>query len=41
MEKYGNLTKLSFFRNRLNEIIAYPSTQLLSSDDRDLIWQYR
>ena len=28
-------------RNRLNDILAYPTTQTLSSEDKDLIWQYR
>ena len=28
-------------RNRLNEILAYPTTQALSSEEKDLLWQYR
>lgn len=28
-------------RNRLNDILSYPTTQTLSSEDKDLVWQYR
>ena len=28
-------------RNRLNEILLYPPTQSLSSEELDLIWRYR
>ena len=28
-------------RNRLNDIISYPNTQTLSSEEKDLVWQYR
>ena len=28
-------------RNRLNDILAYPNTQTLSSEEKDLVWQYR
>ena len=28
-------------RNRLNDILAYPNTQLLSSEEKDLVWHYR
>ena len=28
-------------RNRLNDIILYPNTQTLSSEEKDLVWQYR
>ncbi len=28
-------------RNKLNEILVYPTTQVLSSEEKDLIWQYR
>ena len=28
-------------RNRLNEILSYPTTQGLTSEEKDLVWQYR
>lgn len=28
-------------RNRLNDIISYPSTQALTSEEQDLIWRFR
>ena len=29
------------FFNRLNEILSYPTTQGLTSEEKDLLWQYR
>ena len=28
-------------RNKLNEILSYPTTQGLTSEEKDLVWQYR